>query len=410
MIRAMEGIRILEVAEHTFVPAAAGILADWGADVIKIEHAVRGDAMRGLASTGMLNLGEGNVHVLHEHANRGKRSLGLDLSTPEGLDILYKLAASSDVFLTNKLPHVRSKLSIDVDDVRVHNPDIVYVRGSGFGSKGPDADQGGYDGLGYWARSGLAMGGTAREFEHYQLTGMPGPAYGDSIGAMTIAGGICAALLHRALTGETSEVDISLLSAGIWAFGSGIALSLQLGSPWRHVAQVNPHLRNPLAKPYQTSDGRWIAVSCLQGFHYWPDWCRVIGRLDLVDDERFNSVEKLSANAWEAAQIVDEVFATATLVEWVTRLAGFSGQWAVAQTSLELIDDEMVKANGYILESQTKDGTKFPLVATPVQFGGEPSPPQRAPEFNEHGDDILTNDLGLDWDTVIDLKVKGVVA
>src|SRR5271154_536976 len=112
----MKGIRILEVAEHTFVPAASAILADWGADVIKIEHAERGDAMRGLAQTGVMNLGESNVHALLEHSNRGKRSLGLDLSTRDGLEILHKLAASSDVFLTNKLPKVRAKLSIDVDD------------------------------------------------------------------------------------------------------------------------------------------------------------------------------------------------------------------------------------------------------------------------------------------------------
>jgi crotonobetainyl-CoA:carnitine CoA-transferase CaiB-like acyl-CoA transferase len=183
-----------------------------------------------------------------------------------------------------------------------------------------------------------------------------------------------------------------------------------LDTPWRHVPEVNPNLRNPLSKPYLTSDGRWVVVSCLQGFQYWPDWCRVIDRLDLVDDDRFNTVERLSENAWEAAQIIDAIFATATLAEWRERLADFIGQWAVAQTTLELPDDEMVKANGYILDVETKDGIKFPLAATPVQFGGEPSPPKRAPEFNEHGDDILTGELGLDWDTVIELKMKGVVA
>src|SRR5437870_1581537 len=138
----MEGVRILEVAEHTFVPAASGILAEWGADVIKIEHVERGDAMRGLARTGVVNLGSG-VHVLLEHSNRGKRSLGLDLSKPEGVDVLYKLAVTCDVFLTNKHPGVRRRLKIDVDDIRAHNPNIIYVRGSGYGPNGPDADRGG---------------------------------------------------------------------------------------------------------------------------------------------------------------------------------------------------------------------------------------------------------------------------
>src|SRR3954452_18499277 len=152
----MEGVRILEVAEHTFVPAASAVLAEWGAEVIKIEHVERGDAMRGLASSGVMPMGMGAVHVLYEHSNRGKKSLGLDLAKPEGLEILYKLAATCDVFLTNKHPGVRSRLKIDVDDIRAHNPDIVYVRGSGFGPFGPDADRGGYDFLAYWCRAGNA--------------------------------------------------------------------------------------------------------------------------------------------------------------------------------------------------------------------------------------------------------------
>ncbi len=153
MSNVMEGIRILEVAEHTFVPAASGILADWGAEVIKIEHVTRGDAARGLASTGIAGF-SGKVAVLMEHANRGKKSLGLDLTDPAGRDILYRLAGISDVFLTNKMAGVRSRLQIEVDDIKAHNPNIVYVRGTGYGNRGPDTDAGGYDSLGFWARSG----------------------------------------------------------------------------------------------------------------------------------------------------------------------------------------------------------------------------------------------------------------
>src|SRR5580698_2091922 len=132
MTAVMEGVRILEVAEHTFVPAASALLADWGAEVIKIEHVERGDAMRGLMSSGVGVIGT-DVHVLLEHSNRGKQSLGLDLTSQEGLDILYKLVAKSDVFLTNKLPSVRKKLKIDLEDIRAHNPKIIYTRGTGQG-------------------------------------------------------------------------------------------------------------------------------------------------------------------------------------------------------------------------------------------------------------------------------------
>src|SRR6185437_10952977 len=143
MTAVMQGVRILEVAEHTFVPAASALLADWGAEVIKIEHVERGDAMRGLASSGVVEI-------------RGKQSLGLDLTTDEGLDILYQLAATADVFLTNKLPRVRTKLRIGVEENRAANPNIIYVRGTGQGERGPDADKGSYDSLAFWNRSGIA--------------------------------------------------------------------------------------------------------------------------------------------------------------------------------------------------------------------------------------------------------------
>src|SRR3954452_12184815 len=225
MTAVMQGVRILEVAEHTFVPAASALLADWGAEVVKIEHVERGDAMRGLASSGIAAITSGPVHILLEHSNRGKQSLGLDLSSEEGLDILHKLAATSDVFLTNKLPSVRTKLRIDIGDIRAHNPNIIYVRGTGQGERGPDADQGSYDSLAYWNRSGIAMGIMQPDDDF--VPPPPAPAFGDSIGAMTIAGGIMGALFHRERTGEATTVDVSSLGTAIWSIGAAMALSLQ---------------------------------------------------------------------------------------------------------------------------------------------------------------------------------------
>ena len=221
MTAVMEGVRVLEVAEHTFVPAASALLADWGADVIKIEPIERGDAMRGLAATGVVSI-SGDVHALLEHSNRGKRSLALDLTTPEGLDILYKLVATADVFLINKLPRVRKKLSIELEDIRAHNPNIIYVAGTGQGERGPDADKGSYDSLSFWFRAGVSLGATPADQD--RLVGPPGPGFGDSIGAMTIAGGIMGALFHRERTGEATTVDVSLLGTGMWAMGQAFAL------------------------------------------------------------------------------------------------------------------------------------------------------------------------------------------
>jgi crotonobetainyl-CoA:carnitine CoA-transferase CaiB-like acyl-CoA transferase len=403
----MKGVRILEVAEHSFVPAASAILADWGAEVIKIEHVERGDAMRGLASSGVMAMG-GDVHVLLEHSNRGKKSIGIDLTTPEGIEVVYRLAATCDVFLTNKLPAVRKKLKVEIEDIRAHNPNIIYVAGTGGGERGPDADKGGYDFLSYWCRAGSAMGATSVDASG--LVGQPGPGYGDSIGGMTIAGGIMGALFHRERTGEATSVDVSLLGVGLWAMSPAVALSLQTSQAWRPpAASGGGGPSNPLVGVYQTQDGRFLAFSCLQGFHYWPGACRAIGREDLITDDRFTSHELLAANAGVAREILREVFASAPLAQWRDRLEGFAGQWSIAQDSLEVVSDPQVVANGYVEETINAAGIPFKLVTVPVQFGGVAAPPHRAPEFNEHCDEILES-IDYDLQTVLDLKVKGVVA
>jgi len=403
----MRGVRILEVAEHSFVPTASAVLADWGAEVIKIEHAERGDALRGLASSGVMP-SMGAVHVLVEHSNRGKKSIGLDLSTDAGLDVLYRIAATCDVFLTNKLPEVRAKLRIGAADVRAHAPNIIYVAGTGAGERGPEADRGGYDFLTYWCRAASAMGSTPTDVDY--LIGQPAPAYGDSLGGMTIAGGILGALFHRERTGEALDVDISLLGVGMWAMSAAIALSLALGIPWRPGPSGGGGAPgNPLVGTYRTKDDRFVALSCLQGFHYWPGACRVLQREDLVSDERFSTHEQLAANAGEARGILSEIFRSAPLAEWRARLESFDGQWSVAQDTLELTADPQVRANGYLVDVTGPQGSPFRLVAAPVQYGGAPATPTRAPEFNEHCEEILAS-IGCSDEEMIALKVAGVVA
>jgi len=400
----MEGVRVLEVAEHTFVPAASALLAEWGAEIIKIEHVERGDAMRGLASSGTVSFGDG-AHVLLEHSNRGKKSIGLDLTSDDGLDILYRLAATSDVFLTNKLPSVRHKLKIDLDDIRAHNPAIIYVRGHGQGDKGPDADRGSYDSLAFWCRAGVALGASPPDPEH--VTHPPAPAFGDSIGAMTIAGGIMGALFHRERTGETTEVDVSLLGVGLWSMGAALALSLQMNVPWRGMVPGTA-TGNPLTGNYRTKDGRFVALTCLQMGKYWPEACEVLGVPALATDERFKDHESLAAHAAEATELLRARFLERTAEEWRAELERFSGQWAMVQDTLEAAADPQTIANGYVQEYTDAEGLPYRLASPPVHYGGEPPTPLRAPAFNEHGDEILEG-LGIDWDRIVDLKVRGVV-
>lgn len=405
MTAILAGVRIVEVAEHTFVPAASALLSDWGADVVKIEHVERGDAMRGLASTGMSAIG-GGVHALLEHSNRGKRSIGLDLTSADGLEVLYKLVETADVFLTNKLPSVRTKLGIGLDEIRARNPKIIYARGTGQGERGPDADKGSYDSLAFWARSGVAVGCMRPEYELVPTP--PGPGFGDSLGGMSIAGGIMGALFHRERTGEATTVDVSLLGVGMWGMGQAIALSELMQTPWQ--APPNDQtMRNPLVANYRTADGRWIALCCLQAGKYWPMLCETLGRPDLAADARFADHAALLGHAADAVQILTEVFASATVEEWRARLESFSGQWAIVQHTLEAAADHQSVANGYLQPCESAAGVPFRMVAAPVQYDEQPAPPGRAPEFNEHGDELLT-ELGLDMDQIIDLRISGAVA
>lgn len=405
MTDTMKGVRVLEVAEHTFVPAASAVLADWGADVIKVEHAVRGDAMRALGRTGLIDLSKG-VHVLNEHSNRGKRSIGLDLTKPEGLEVLYALAKKADVFLTNKLPGTLAKLRIDIADIRAQNPKIIYARGTSFGARGREKDKGGYDQTAFWCRAGCAASVSPAELPG--VLGQPGPAFGDSMGGMTLAGGISAALFKRERTGEPSVVDVSLLGAGTWAMSAVIALSLQMQRPWSTPMPGGAQSANPLVCTYETKDGKYASLVMLQGHHFWADLCEHLDRPELATDARFDTPEKFSANGGEVVSILQEAFKTRSLAEWKQRFQTLKGQWAPVQNTLEVVEDPQVLANGYLAKTSTKQGKEFTLVASPVQFDEVPTPTARAPEFNEHGDEIL-RELGLEMERILELKAAGAV-
>lgn len=404
----MEGVRVVEVAQFTFVPAAGAVLADWGADVIKVEHAERGDAQRGLVRFfGQYVTGGTSFFPIMEGPNRGKRSIGLALEKPSARKVLAELVRTADVFLTNYLPGPRSRLGIDVDDIRAINPQVIYVRGSGFGARGPDADKGGYDSTAFWARGGSAAGVTPAESD--VMMQMPAGAYGDSMGGMTIAGGIAAALYSRRVTGEPSVVDVSLLGVGAWATQFSVNLALMAGGPLPDVLpQKHGALANPLVGAYRTADGRWLELTMLQPGRYWQEFCKVIGRETLGVDERFNSVEKIMANAAEAADIIAEILSQRTYAEWVEAFAGMQGPWAAVQNAWEVGQDPALRANGFIASVVDADGQTRELVSNPVQFDQTPASLTRAPQFAEHTDEVLRA-LGFNDDDLIALKIDGAI-
>jgi crotonobetainyl-CoA:carnitine CoA-transferase CaiB-like acyl-CoA transferase len=400
MSEPMEGVRVLEVAMYGFVPSAGAVMADWGADVIKVEHAVTGDPQRGLRQTGAYKV-EGDPNPNFEHANRGKRSIGLDVGKPEALEVLYELAARSDVFLTNFLPGARQRFKIDVEDIRKVNPAIIYARGSALGPRGIEAGKGGYDMTAFWSR-----GTSAASLTPPDVAGLisPPPAYGDTISGTNLAGGIAAALFKRERTGEPSVVDVSLLGSGLWTMGHALALSLYIGESWvAPPTGTRAAVANPLSALYKTADGRYLSLVMLQPGKYWADVCRHIGRPELAEDPRFATVEQLTANAAEAARILEEVFAAKTLAEWAEILATVSGQWAPVQDTLQAGRDAQARANEYFLSTG-----ELELVSSPVQFDVTAPYLRPAPAFAAQTEEVL-QELGLDWDRIIALKAAGAV-
>jgi crotonobetainyl-CoA:carnitine CoA-transferase CaiB-like acyl-CoA transferase len=405
----MHGVRVVELAQFTFVPASGGVLADWGADVIKVEHVEKGDSQRALVNImGLDKFTKTEFFPIMEGPNRGKRSIGLDLASEGGRRVLAALVEKADVFVTNFREGTRKSLKLEVADIRALNPNIIYFRGTGQGVRGADGPSGGYDQTSFWARSGIAHAVTPPSFD--RIVSQPTGAFGDNIGGMTIAGGIAAALYKRAMTGEPSVIDVSLLSAGMWAASYGINHSLLLGESLPPMDPPhNGSPRNPLSGgPYKTKDGRFLQLGMLQPGKYWPEVLGRLGRPDLVEDERFNDAYKIMDNAIEAAAALAEVIAAITLDEWRDAMKGAQGQWALIQNFLEAGNDPQARDNGYIRTVVDHTGVERELVSNPVQFDETPPDIARAPQFAEHTDEIL-RELGIDDDELIELKIAGAV-
>jgi len=398
----MEGVRVLEVAQWVFVPAAGAVLADLGADVIKIEEPRVGDPYRGLVTQGIATVHDG-VNYSVEQANRGKRSVGIDIKTEAGLTLIYRLAASADVFLTSFRPSALERLHLGVDDVRRWSPRIVYARGHGTGVRGPQVNRPGYDATAFWARGAMAHTLTPTDAER-PITQRP--AFGDRTGAMNLAFGIAAALFHRERTGEPSVVDVSLLGSATWVLATDV---LNATVPGHDPTVVRPRPRNPLVNAFRTADGRWLSLVFLQPDRYWPKLCHHLGRSELVTDPRFVSAEARAAHTEECTAVLAEEFASRPYAEWCEILGDLDAPWAPLQSVSELLADPQLQANGYVQEVEAANGSAFRLVGAPVQFDERPAPLRRAPEPGEHTEEVLL-ELGLGWDEIAAHKECGAIS
>ena len=361
MTAVMQGVRILEVAEHTFVPAASALLADWGAEVIKIEHVERGDAMRGLASTGHRRRCPTDVHALLEHSNRGKQSLGLDLTSRrrarDPLPARRHLATCSS---PTSCPSVRTKLHIDVDDIRAHNPNIIYVRGHRPGRARARRRQG-------LVRLARVLGprrasrSGAKRPEYDLVPVPPGPGFGDSIGGdddrRRDHGRAVPPRAHRR-GDDRRRVAARRRAVGHGPGDGAVAAARHAVDGRRRPTACGA---NPLSRNYETKDGRVARRSpACRPASTGRRCARSIGRPELATDPRFADHAALMANSADAADDPGEVFARRPLDEWRERLADFAGQWAVVQDTLEAAVDPQTVANGYVQDCETADGVPVP--------------------------------------------------
>jgi crotonobetainyl-CoA:carnitine CoA-transferase CaiB-like acyl-CoA transferase len=399
---ALDGVRVVEVAEWLFVPSTGALLADWGADVIHVERRNGGDPFRGNVTQGIGHK-SGGVDMNMAMANRGKRSFAVDLHTERGLDVLHRLIETADVFLTSWRPKALLRLGLDADTLLDRYPRLVYGRGHGFGVRGPDADESGFDATAYWARGGVAnvLSTTALDYPPQQRPGM-----GDRTAGVALAFGVAMGLAKQARTGAGTVVDVSLLAGAMSMLSTDIIAALVGHAP--EPAPARALYPNPLTGTYRTQDGRHIQLAFLQGDRYWTDFCRLIGREDLLEDPRFEDLAARGKNRDACVAELDKEFATRTFEEWKALMSTMDAPWAPHQKVAELIDDPQVIANGYIGDVVIDGEPRYRLPRVPVQMGGQPPELRRAPEHGEHTEDVLL-ELGFDWEDIAALKSDEVV-
>jgi crotonobetainyl-CoA:carnitine CoA-transferase CaiB-like acyl-CoA transferase len=379
------GLKVIDCASFIAGPAAATVLADFGADVIKIEPPGAGDPYRAFSAMPGQPLSPHNHGWLMD--GRSRRSLALDLKEPAGREVLYKLVATADVFITNYPQPVRRRLGLAFDDLAPRNPRLIYAALSAYGETGPEAEKTGFDATAYWARSGL-MDVVRADAE--AAPGRSTPGMGDHPTAMALYGAIVTALYRRERTGKGGFVASSLLANGLWA--NGYLMQARLCGadiPPRPKRAASP---NALAAMYCCADGRWFLLVMLSEDRQWPAFANAIGRTDLTLDPRFLSSPLRRANATALLGILDDLFATAPLGHWRELLDAAGVTFGLVGTTDEAAVDAQALAAGML---PTLEGTGLRTVNSPLHIaplhidGAAMAPPRLAPALGQHSRDVL---------------------
>ena len=395
-----EGLKVLDVSSFVAGPAAATILGDFGADVIKVEAPEGGDPFRNFHTSH--GVPKHPVNFCWELTSRNKRSIAIDLKSDAGRAVFRRLVQQADILVTNFPPPVRTRLKLTYADMAPLNDRLIYASLTGYGETGPDVDQPGYDATAYFARSGLIDAMTTE--------GAPPafsvPGMGDHPTATALFAAIMVALWRRERSGKGAEVGTSLLANGWWAngiIGQGALLDAYLAN---RPPRSRP--RSALVNQYQTKDGRWINLAMAREEKLWPGFARAIGRADLLEDARFTDITARRANGTALAAILDPIFAAHTLAEWEALLKAAGITYGIINRLQDASHDQQALAAGAIRD--TANPALPRTVANPLRFDfADQRPAQPAPALGQHTDTIL-QELGASPAEIATLRASGAVA
>jgi crotonobetainyl-CoA:carnitine CoA-transferase CaiB-like acyl-CoA transferase len=394
-----EGLKVLDCASFIAAPAAATVLSDFGAKVIKIEPPGSGDPYRNLPNLPGYPHSEHNFAWLLE--SRNKRSLALDLSKPEGQAVLHRLVAEADVFITNFPPAVRGRLGIAYAELAPLNQRLIYASFTGYGEKGEEANKPGFDSNAYWARSGLM------DLVRADTTTTPARSVagmGDHPCAMALYGAIVTALYKRERTGKGSHVASNLMANGVWA--NGVMAQAKLCGAKFSERRPREHALNAVTNHYKCRDGRWLILSLLNEDRQWPALTRCLGREDLVTDVRFATKPDRHARSLELIKLFDETFATRDLAEWRKRLDGNGLVFGVVGILDDIPTDRQMIDNDVLVPFE---GGSMLTVNSPIWVdGSQKTAPRRPPDVGEHSDEVL-REAGYDEAAIRQLRNAGAV-
>ncbi len=395
----LKGIRVVEFATYIAGPAAATVMADFGAEVIKIERLPGGDPYRYLSA--LPTMPEADENYCWILSGRNKKSIGLDVSKPEGREVLLQLIDSADILITNVQPDALAKLKLAYEDVASRNPRLIYAQMTGYGECGPDVDRPGFDMTAFWARSGLMD--SVHNADSEPALSVAGQ--GDHPTSMAMLSGILLALYDRERTGRGTKVSSSLIANGVWSNSCNVQAAL-CGAKYER--RTRKTVLNPVINHYQTSDGKRFILCGVQTAIDWPKLCRAVEHLDWLEDPRFATPEARSVNAAELVSLLDEIFAGKTFEEWIRIFHEVQIPFGPVSSNVDVAADEQMRAAGVIVPLDDPRYPGLETVNSPFWLAGrEKMSPGRAPEIGEHTREVLA-EIGLDEARIAELLARGI--